>query len=32
MRYLPLNEIAEEMFLAHCLGNDGRILLNKRTS
>ena len=32
MKYLPLNEISEEMFLAHAIfGNDGRILLTKGT-
>ncbi|HHT06784.1 MAG TPA: HD domain-containing protein [Hydrogenispora sp.] len=32
MKYLPLNEISEEMFLAHAVfGNDGRVLLNKGT-
>lgn len=32
MRHLPLNEITEEMFLAHSVfGNDGRVLLNKGT-
>lgn len=32
MKYLPLNTITEEMFLAHAVfGNDGRILLNKGT-
>ncbi|HBK69417.1 MAG TPA: hypothetical protein DEB05_02215 [Firmicutes bacterium] len=32
MRYLPLEEINEEMFLAHAIfSNDGKILLNKGT-
>ena len=32
MRHVPLKEITEEMFLAHSVfGNDGRVLLKKRT-
>lgn len=32
MKYLPLKEITEDMFLAHAvIGNDGRVLLNKGT-
>ncbi|NLM37007.1 MAG: HD domain-containing protein [Firmicutes bacterium] len=32
MKFLPLKEISEDMFLAHAvIGNDGRVLLNKGT-